>query len=113
MKLQTSMRRRHIPLGERLDAAQEIRAGRLGVLTAAMRLGVPSEEIERWVASADSRWIYNYSPEGTGGELSDLVVYNFDREALHLERIYLAPGASQEGGKTLEMRHSPTLGVQG
>ena len=58
----------------------------------------------RWVASADSTRIYNYSP-GTGGELSDVVVFNFDREALHLERIYLAPTASlAERGGTLDLR---------
>jgi hypothetical protein len=53
MGQQTSTRRRHIPLGERLDAAESIRAGRLDVLTAAMKLGVPPEEIERWVASRE------------------------------------------------------------
>jgi len=53
MRMQTSTRRRHIPLGERLDAAEEIRAGRMDVLTAAMKLGVPPEEIERWVASRE------------------------------------------------------------
>ena len=60
----------------------------------------------RWVASADSTRIYNYSP-GPGGELADVVVFNFDREALHLERIYLAPTASlAEKGDTLDLREA-------
>jgi LPS export ABC transporter permease LptG len=67
----------------------------------------------RWVASADSRRIYNYSPPGPGGELTDLVVFNFDREALHLERISLAPAASPAGGKTLEMREAEVLDFGG
>jgi len=50
---QTSTRRRHIPLGERLDAAEHVRSGRMDVLTAAMKLGVPPDEIERWVASRE------------------------------------------------------------
>lgn len=67
----------------------------------------------RWVASADSRRIFNYSPAGPGGELADLVVFNFDREALHLERIYLAPGASPAGGMTLEMREAEVVDFGG
>jgi hypothetical protein len=53
MRLQTSTRRRHIPLGERLEAAEQVRSGRMDVLTAAMKLGVPPDEIERWVASRE------------------------------------------------------------
>ncbi|MBV8857065.1 MAG: LptF/LptG family permease [Acidobacteria bacterium] len=67
----------------------------------------------RWVASADSRRIYNYSPSGPGGELSDLVVFNFDREALHLERIYLAPAAAPAAGMTLEMREAEVVDFVG
>lgn len=67
----------------------------------------------RWVASADSRRIFNYSPEGPGGELSDLVVFNFDRESLHLERIYLAPGASPANGTALEMREAEVVDFVG
>ena len=53
MGLQTSTRRRHIPLGEKLDAAELVRSGRMDVLTAAMKMGVAPEEIERWVASRE------------------------------------------------------------
>lgn len=67
----------------------------------------------RWVASADSRRIYNYSPTGPGGELTELVVFDFDREALHLERIYLAPAASPAGGTTLEMREAELVDFGG
>ena len=67
----------------------------------------------RWVASADARRIYNYNPAGPGGELSDLVVFNFDREALHLERIYLAPAASTSFGTTLEMREAELVDFGG
>jgi LPS export ABC transporter permease LptG len=67
----------------------------------------------RWVASADSRRVYNYSPSGPGGELADLVVFNFDREALHLERIYLAPSASPAGGTALLMREAEVVDFGG
>ena len=67
----------------------------------------------RWVSSADSRRIYNYSPSGPGGELADLVVFNFDREALHLERIYLAPSAVPADGRGLEMREAELIDLTG
>jgi LPS export ABC transporter permease LptG len=67
----------------------------------------------RWVASADSRRIYNYSPSGPDGELADLVVFNFDREALHLERIYLAPTALPADGMALEMREAELIDFGG
>jgi lipopolysaccharide export LptBFGC system permease protein LptF len=67
----------------------------------------------RWVSSADSRRIYNYTPLGPSGELADLVVFDFDREALHLERIYLAPTASPSGGMGLEMREAELIDFSG
>ena len=67
----------------------------------------------RWVSSADSRRIYNYTPLGPGGELADLVVFNFDGEALHLERIYLAPAASPSAGTGLEMREAEVIDFSG
>lgn len=67
----------------------------------------------RWVASADSRRIYNYSPNGPGGELADLVVFNFDQEALHLERIYLAPAAAPAAGLSLELREAELVDFGG
>jgi LPS export ABC transporter permease LptG len=67
----------------------------------------------RWVASGDSRRIYNYSPRGPGGELADLVVFNFDPEALHLEKIYLAPSAAAVDGVTLEMREAELVDFGG
>jgi LPS export ABC transporter permease LptG len=67
----------------------------------------------RWVASADSKRIYNYSPSGTGSELTDLVVFDFDSEALHLERIYLAPKGLPSDGLTLEMREAELIDFGG
>ena len=45
--------------------------------------------------------------------MADLIVFNFDREALHLERIYLAPGASPVGGTMLEMREAEMVDFGG
>lgn len=89
---------------------------RQNALRGVIRSGGAQAEAQRgrrWVASADSRRIYNYSPSGPGGELADLVVFNFDREALHLERIYLAPGASPASGMTLEMREAEVVDFGG
>jgi LPS export ABC transporter permease LptG len=58
----------------------------------------------RWVSSADSRHIYAYNPSGEGGLYDDLVVFNFDAGATHLEKIYIAPKAYAEVGEKLELR---------
>jgi LPS export ABC transporter permease LptG len=89
---------------------------RQNALRGVIRSGGAQAEAQRgrrWVASADSRRIYNYSPNGPGGELANVVVFNFDREALHLERIYLAPAASPEGGAALEMREAEIIDFGG
>jgi LPS export ABC transporter permease LptG len=67
----------------------------------------------RWVSSADSKRVYHYSPAGPGGELSDVVVFNFDSEALHLERIYLAPAASSSESMSLELREAEQIDFSG
>jgi hypothetical protein len=51
MTISISTRRRHIPLGARLDAAERIRAGLLDVEGACRDFGVAADEVERWVAS--------------------------------------------------------------
>jgi LPS export ABC transporter permease LptG len=89
---------------------------RQNALRGVIRSGGAQAEAQRgrrWVASADSRRIYNYSPNGPGGELADVVVFNFDREALHLERIYLAPAASTGGGTTLDLREAELVDFGG
>jgi LPS export ABC transporter permease LptG len=89
---------------------------RQNALRGVIRSGGAQTEAQRgrrWVASADSTRIYNYSP-GPGGELADVVVFNFDREALHLERIYLAPAASlAEGRATLDLREAELVDFGG
>lgn len=67
----------------------------------------------RWVSSADSKRIYNYSPAGLSGDLSNLIVFNFDRDALHLERIYLAPAAAPSGGMGVEMPEAELIDLTG
>ena len=51
MTASISNRRRHVPLGARLEAAERIRAGALALDDAARDLGVDRAEVERWVAS--------------------------------------------------------------
>ena len=63
-----------------------------------------------WVSSADTRRIYVYDPVSVGGRLNNLSVFDFDAEALHLERVLVAPemklaqGAFVEGeGELIEL----------
>ena len=53
MTASISNRRRHIPLGARLEAAERVRAGALGLDDVAQELGVDRAEVERWVASGE------------------------------------------------------------
>jgi LPS export ABC transporter permease LptG len=63
-----------------------------------------------WISSADTRRIYVYDPVSVGGRLNNLWVFDFDAEALHLERVLVAPdvrltqGAFVEGeGELIEL----------
>ncbi|HZZ92929.1 MAG TPA: hypothetical protein VFE23_10215 [Usitatibacter sp.] len=48
-----SPRARHVPLGQRLEAAERIRAGTWSTGEAAHALGVAAQDVERWVASGE------------------------------------------------------------
>jgi lipopolysaccharide export LptBFGC system permease protein LptF len=55
-----------------------------------------------WVSSADTRRIYAYDPVSVGGRLNNLSVFEFDAEALHLERVLVSPGMSLAPGAFVE-----------
>ncbi|HEX8560521.1 MAG TPA: LptF/LptG family permease [Pyrinomonadaceae bacterium] len=67
----------------------------------------------RWVSSADARRIYAYNPPGPNGQFGDLVVFNFDPEALHIESMYLAPAASTTADSRLELKGAEVVGFKG
>jgi LPS export ABC transporter permease LptG len=67
----------------------------------------------RWVSSADSRHVYAYTPSDEAGRYEDLLVYNFDAEALHLENIYIAPEAVSGAGARLELRGAELIDFAG
>jgi LPS export ABC transporter permease LptG len=57
----------------------------------------------RWVSSADSRQIYAYNPSSVNGQYSDIIVFNFDAESMHIENMYIAPRAFFDADSKLEM----------
>lgn len=67
----------------------------------------------RWVSSADSRRVYAYTPANETGRYENLLVYNFDAEALHLETIYMAPEAVSGAGAKLELRGAELIDFAG
>ncbi|HWW77830.1 MAG TPA: LptF/LptG family permease [Pyrinomonadaceae bacterium] len=68
----------------------------------------------RWVSSADARRVYAYDPSGgEGGLYDDFVVFNFDPEATHLERIYIAPKAETGAGGRLVLRGAEVIDFGG
>src|SRR5205085_11512953 len=64
--------------------------------------GVRSGKV--WVSSADTRRIYTYDPVSVGGRLNNLSIFDFDAEALHLERVLVAQGMNLASGAILEGR---------
>jgi LPS export ABC transporter permease LptG len=67
----------------------------------------------RWVSSADARHVYAYDPSSEGGVYGDFVVFNFDAEATHLERIYIAPKADSSAGGRLLLRGAEMIDFGG
>jgi lipopolysaccharide export system permease protein len=67
----------------------------------------------RWVSSADSRHIYAYNLSNMSGQYNDLIVFNFDAEALHIENMYLAPLAVTNNSLKLELNEAEVLDFGG
>jgi LPS export ABC transporter permease LptG len=66
----------------------------------------------RWVSSADARHIYAYNPSNMNGQYSDLIVFNFDTEAMHIENIYIAPRAISINTARLEMNETEVVDLE-
>ena len=84
------------------DANRRQNALRGMIRTGAVQADVQSGKI--WVSSADTRRIYSYDPVSVGGRLNNLSIFDFDAEALHLERVLVTPGMSLASGTFLEGR---------
>lgn len=70
------------------------------IRTGAVQADIQSGKV--WVSSADTRRIYSYDPVSVGGQLKNLSVFEFDAEALHLERVLVSPGMSLASGAVVE-----------
>lgn len=78
---------------------------RQNALRGVIRTGVVQADIQSgkvWVSSADTRRIYAYDPISVGGQLKNLSVFEFDSEALHIERVLVSPGMSLASGTFVE-----------
>jgi LPS export ABC transporter permease LptG len=84
------------------DANRRQNALRGMIRTGAVRADIQSGRV--WVSSADTRRIYAYDPISVGGQLNNLSVFEFDSEALHLERVLISPGMSLASGVFVEGR---------
>lgn len=82
------------------DANRRQNALRGMIRTGAVQADVQAGRV--WVSSADTRRIYAYDPISVGGQLKNLSVFDFDPEALHLERVLVAPGVSLASGGVVE-----------
>jgi LPS export ABC transporter permease LptG len=67
----------------------------------------------RWVSSADSRHVYAYNSPGPNGQFGDLFVFNFDREAMHVESLYLAPAGFTAADAKLELTDAELIDFRG
>lgn len=89
---------------------------RQNALRGVIRSGGAQTEAQRgrrWVSSADSRHVYAYNSNGPSGQFGDLFVFNFDREALHVESLYLAPAGSLTTGSKLELSQAERIDFTG
>jgi len=82
------------------DANRRQNALRGMIRTGAVQADVQSGKV--WVSSADTRRIYSYDPVSVGGQLKNISVFDFDGEALHLDRVLVAPGLSLASGAVVE-----------
>lgn len=82
------------------DANRRQNALRGMIRTGAVQADVQAGKV--WVSSADARHIYAYDPAPIGRQLNNLSVFEFDPEALHLERVLVTPGVSLAGGTAVE-----------
>lgn len=72
---------------ERLMPAANLRqdALRAQIRTGTARASTQAGRI--WLASTETGRIYSYAYDGTGGQLEDVSIYEFDRDGIHLSRI--------------------------
>src|SRR5215213_1263138 len=84
------------------DANRRQNALRGMIRTGAVQADIQSGKV--WVSSTDTRRIYSYDPVSVGGQLNNLSVFEFDSEALHLERVLVSPGMSLAPGAFVEGR---------
>lgn len=78
---------------------------RQNTLRGMIRTGAVQADIQAgkvWVSSADTHRIYAYDPISVGGQLNNVSVFEFDAEALHLERVLVSPGMSLAQGAFVE-----------
>jgi LPS export ABC transporter permease LptG len=89
---------------------------RQNALRGVIRSGGAQTEAQRgrrWVSSADARHVYAYNSPGPNGQFGDLFVFNFDREALHVESLYLAPAGFTAAESRLELSGAELIDFSG
>ncbi len=89
---------------------------RQNALRGVIRSGGAQTEAQRgrrWVSSADSRHVYAYNSNGPGGQFGNLFVFNFDREALHVESLYVAPAGFTVADSKLELTDAEVIDFAG
>jgi lipopolysaccharide export system permease protein len=89
---------------------------RQNILRGVIKTGGAQTEAQtgrKWVASADARHIYAYNPANVSGQYSDLIVFNFDAESLHIENMYIAPRALTNDSARLEFKEAEVLDFGG
>jgi lipopolysaccharide export LptBFGC system permease protein LptF len=89
---------------------------RQNALRGVIRSGGAQTEAQRgrrWVSSADARHVYAYNSPGPNGQFGDLFVFNFDREAMHVESLYLAPDGFTAAESRLELSEAELIDFSG
>jgi LPS export ABC transporter permease LptG len=98
------------------DEVMPVANRRQNALRGVIRTGgaqLDAQKGRRWVSSADSRHVYAYNSNGPNGQFNDLFVFNFDRESMHVESLYLAPVGSAAPGAKLELANAEVIDFTG
>ena len=66
-----------------------------------------------WVSSADSGRIYTYDPVSVSGQLSNLVLFDFDSGLTNLESITISPAAVPVSDSLLRLKEAEVISLGG
>jgi LPS export ABC transporter permease LptG/LPS export ABC transporter permease LptF len=98
---------------EKLMPQANVRQSSLRALIRGGAALVMTPEGRQWLASADSYRLYSYEYDERSAALSDLAIYEFDSQGIHLERIISANRGKWEANNLMTIKNAGIMNIQG